>query len=67
MSRNRFPDIYMVERDTDRILHIGETPQLDDENKHEWVTDWEYCGVFSGNIDAETITKEEALKLISKL
>ena len=31
-----------------------------------WVTDWDMCGIYSGDIPARVITEEEALRRIAE-
>lgn len=36
-----------------------------DHSAGEWVTDWDMCGIYSGDIPAEVITEEEAMRRIN--
>jgi hypothetical protein len=56
-----YDDGNILIRDTDEMIPI----QRYNEEKDEWVDDFDMCGIYSGDIPAKVITEKEASEIIN--
>ena len=60
---------YYIAYDDGNIIirdHENVPIQRYDKERKEWVTDWNMCGIYSGDIPVKVISKEEAERMISE-
>lgn len=61
-------DYYIAYDDGNTIIRDDDDAPIQryDKERKEWVTDWNMCGIYSGDIPVKVISKEEAERMISE-
>ena len=65
--------IYFLTEVGKKVVRVSDTKEVKeftihvfDKEKKEWVLNYDYCGIYSGDILADVISEEEAKKMMEE-